>query len=132
MTEKWINTTTHFIICSTSRFYNLLLFTKIQNYKKILYELNCMNWKWSRVRGDLQGNLTRELVFNCLLFSQPPSTLASDHNPSYPGVGPPPPQRPGLQDNGKFGVAWVIYRIQMQTQINPLGFKIELKSLTVG
>ncbi len=33
-----------------------------------------------------------------------------------------PPQRLGLQDNGKFGVAWVIYRIQMQTQINPLGF----------
>jgi len=32
----------------------------------------------------------------------------------------------GLQDNGKFGVAWVIYRIQMQTQINPLGFNIGL------
>ena len=36
-----------------------------------------------------------------------------DHNPSYPGVGPPPPQRRGLQDNGKLGVAWVIYRIIM-------------------
>ena len=34
-----------------------------------------------------------------------------DHNPSYPRVGPPPPQPPGLQDNGKLGVAWVIYRI---------------------
>ena len=44
-------------------------------------------------------------------------------NPSYPGAGPPPPQPLGLQNNGKFGVAWVIYRIQMQTQINPLGFK---------
>ena len=72
-----------------------------------------------------------ELIINC---SFPSISLHPRFafNPSYPGAGPPPPQRLGLQDNGKFGVAWVIYRIQMQTQINPLGFKIELKSLTVG
>jgi len=33
-----------------------------------------------------------------------------DHNPSYPGVSPPPSQDPGFWDNGKFGVTWVIYR----------------------
>ena len=62
---------------------------------------------------DLQGNLlSRELVFNW--FYSLASLLPSlDHNPSYPGVGRPPPQRPGLQDNGKLGVAWVIYRIIM-------------------
>ena len=46
-------------------------------YKKILYESNCMNWEWFRVRGDLQGNLlTRELVFNCHFSPNFYSTLA--------------------------------------------------------
>ena len=65
-------------------------------------------------RGILQGNLSlRELMINGFFFPQPPSSLASDHNPSYPGVVLPPPLRLGFQDNGIFGVAWVIYRIQM-------------------
>ena len=108
----------------------------LQRYKTkrmILYESNIMNWSSFRVMGNLQGDLRlRELTINWFFFPQPPSSLASDHNPSYPGVGPLPPQRPGLQDNGKFGVAWVIYRIHMQTQINPLGLKIGFKSPTEG
>ena len=62
---------------------------------------------------DLQGNLLfRELVFNWF-YSLASLLPLPDHNPSYPGVGRPPPQRPGLQDNEKLGVAWVIYRIIM-------------------
>ena len=49
---------------------------------------------------DLQGNLLfRELVFNWLYFLASLLPLP-DHNPSYPGVGPPPPQHPGLRRLG--------------------------------
>ena len=106
--------TTHIIKHSASRFYNLLLFFTQKQVKVRKYYTN--QYAWINIihnDEDLQGNLLfREQVFNWLYFLASLLPLP-DHNPSYPGVGPPPPQRRGLQDNGKLGVAWVIYRIIM-------------------
>ena len=114
ITYEKFKATTRIIKYSARWFYNLLLLStqtliEIRKY----YTNQYARINFIQREEDLQGNLLfRELVFNWL-YSLASLLPLLDHNPSCPGVGRPPPQRPGLQDNEKLGVAWVIYRIIM-------------------
>ena len=86
-----------------------------------------MNWSSFRVMGKLQGNLRlRELMINWLFFPQISLHPGFVFNPSTPVSWPANPPAPGsgITELGAWHrflrVAWVIYRIQTQTGINPL------------
>ena len=63
-----------------------------------------------------------------ILFPQISLQPGLAFNPSTPWAGRLAHQPPGIWNNGTFSLARVIYRIHMQTQINPLGFKTGFKS----
>ena len=89
----------------------IVIYTNTNRNKKILYDQYCMNLKQGE--GEFQGTLLSRSWSPTDSFFQASPLPSLDHNPSYPGAGQPPPQHPGLWDNGTLGVAWVIYRIIM-------------------